>query len=54
VSGKALRVFRGDWHRHTDISMDGAGDGSLEHLSGADIALGDQAGKRGRVVSAAE
>jgi hypothetical protein len=27
--GKQLRVYRGDWHRHTDISMDGAGDGSL-------------------------
>ncbi len=29
AGGKALRIFRGDWHRHTDISMDGAGDGSL-------------------------
>jgi hypothetical protein len=27
--GKQLHVYRGDWHRHTDISMDGAGDGSL-------------------------
>jgi hypothetical protein len=26
---RAARVWRGDWHRHTDISMDGAGDGSL-------------------------
>ena len=29
AGGKTLRIFRGDWHRHTDISMDGAGDGSL-------------------------
>lgn len=28
-NGKNYRLFRGDWHRHTDISMDGAGDGSL-------------------------
>ena len=25
-----LRIFRGDFHRHTEISPDGAGDGSLE------------------------
>ena len=25
-----LRIFRGDFHRHTEISNDGAGDGSLE------------------------
>ncbi len=27
--GKNYGIYRGDWHRHTDISMDGAGDGSL-------------------------
>lgn len=27
--GKTYRILRGDMHRHTDISMDGAGDGSL-------------------------
>jgi hypothetical protein len=27
--GSTYRIFRGDLHRHTDISMDGAGDGSL-------------------------
>jgi hypothetical protein len=26
---RAAKVWRGDWHRHTDISLDGAGDGSL-------------------------
>jgi hypothetical protein len=25
-----LRIYRGDFHRHTEISADGAGDGSLE------------------------
>ena len=29
ANGKTYRVYRGDMHRHTDISMDGAGDGSL-------------------------
>ena len=29
TGGSTLRIFRGDMHRHTDISMDGAGDGSL-------------------------
>ncbi|MGH8246678.1 MAG: TolB family protein, partial [Gammaproteobacteria bacterium] len=28
--GKELRILRGDFHRHTDISNDGAGDGSVE------------------------
>ncbi|MGH9662162.1 MAG: DUF3604 domain-containing protein, partial [Bryobacteraceae bacterium] len=28
-AGKKLRVYRGDMHRHTEISADGAGDGSL-------------------------
>ncbi|MEX2263590.1 MAG: hypothetical protein WD696_16655 [Bryobacteraceae bacterium] len=27
--GKTYRIYRGDLHRHTDISADGAGDGSL-------------------------
>jgi hypothetical protein len=26
---RAAKIWRGDWHRHTDISLDGAGDGSL-------------------------
>jgi hypothetical protein len=32
IGGKKLRIYRGDLHRHTDISMDGMGDGSLEDL----------------------
>jgi hypothetical protein len=32
VGGKTLRIYRGDLHRHTDISQDGAGDGSLLDL----------------------
>ncbi|HEY2931878.1 MAG TPA: hypothetical protein VGK99_09030 [Acidobacteriota bacterium] len=32
MGGKTLRIFRGDLHRHTDISADGAGDGSLLDL----------------------
>jgi len=28
--GSQLRILRGDFHRHTEISPDGAGDGSLE------------------------
>src|ERR1051326_5815180 len=28
--GSELRILRGDFHRHTEISPDGAGDGSLE------------------------
>ena len=27
--GKTYRIYRGDLHRHTDISVDGMGDGSL-------------------------
>ena len=27
--GKQYRIYRGDMHRHTDISLDGTGDGSL-------------------------
>jgi hypothetical protein len=27
--GKSYKIYRGDMHRHTDISADGAGDGSL-------------------------
>jgi hypothetical protein len=30
VAGMAYRIVRGDFHRHTEISYDGAGDGSLE------------------------
>lgn len=29
IEGKNLRIYRGDLHRHTDISGDGSGDGSL-------------------------
>lgn len=29
AGGKTYRIYRGDMHRHTDISADGAGDGSL-------------------------
>jgi hypothetical protein len=28
--GRELRIVRGDFHRHTEISPDGAGDGSIE------------------------
>ena len=30
VNGKQYRVLRGDFHRHTELSSDGAGDGRLE------------------------
>ncbi len=30
VSGTDYRILRGDFHRHSDISNDGSGDGSLE------------------------
>lgn len=30
VNGRTLRILRGDFHRHTEISSDGAGDGSIE------------------------
>lgn len=30
VDGKEYQILRGDFHRHTDISSDGSGDGSLE------------------------
>ena len=30
VAGIELRILRGDFHRHTEISGDGAGDGSVE------------------------
>jgi hypothetical protein len=29
-AGSELRILRGDFHRHTEMSNDGAGDGSLE------------------------
>jgi hypothetical protein len=30
LNGTTLRILRGDFHRHTEISGDGAGDGSVE------------------------
>jgi len=30
VGGTSYRILRGDFHRHTEISQDGAGDGSVE------------------------
>ncbi len=30
AGGKSYRIMRGDFHRHTEISSDGSGDGSLE------------------------
>ncbi len=30
VNGKQFRILRGDFHRHTELSADGAGDGMLE------------------------
>jgi hypothetical protein len=32
TGGKTYRIYRGDLHRHTDISVDGIGDGSLMDL----------------------
>jgi len=32
ASGKTYKIYRGDLHRHTDISTDGPGDGSLMDL----------------------
>ncbi len=32
LGGKTYRIYRGDLHRHTDISVDGIGDGSLMDL----------------------
>jgi hypothetical protein len=32
AAGKTYRIYRGDLHRHTDISADGIGDGSLLDL----------------------
>ena len=29
AGGRSYRIYRGDLHRHTDISLDGSGDGSL-------------------------
>lgn len=31
-AGKTYRILRGDLHRHTELSQDGAGDGSLDDL----------------------
>src|SRR5262249_24363726 len=30
--GRTYRIYRGDLHRHTDLSGDGAGDGSIDDL----------------------
>ncbi len=32
IGGKQYRILRGDLHRHTELSNDGAGDGSLDEL----------------------
>ncbi len=32
INGKTYRIVRGDLHRHTELSGDGAGDGSLDDL----------------------
>jgi len=32
INGRQLQILRGDFHRHTEISSDGAGDGSLETM----------------------
>jgi hypothetical protein len=32
AEGKSYRLFRGEFHRHTEISFDGGGDGSLEDM----------------------
>ena len=32
MGGKSYRILRGDLHRHTELSTDGAGDGSLDDL----------------------
>ncbi|MBM4049529.1 MAG: hypothetical protein FJ279_30915, partial [Planctomycetes bacterium] len=32
VNGQELRLMRGEFHRHTELSQDGAGDGSLEDM----------------------
>ncbi len=32
LNGKTYRILRGDLHRHTELSGDGAGDGSLDDL----------------------
>lgn len=32
VAGQELRILRGEFHRHTEISGDGAGDGPLEDM----------------------
>lgn len=32
LNGKTYRIVRGDLHRHTELSQDGAGDGSLDDL----------------------
>ncbi len=46
VGGKELRILRGEFHRHTEISGDGGGDGPLEDMwrYGMDGALMDWLG----------
>jgi hypothetical protein len=43
TGGRTYRIYRGDMHRHTDISPDGVGDGSLMdlHRYGLDAAAFD-------------
>lgn len=46
VAGKNLQILRGEFHRHTEISGDGAGDGPLEDMwrYGIDAAMMDWIG----------
>jgi len=46
IAGKSLRIVRGEFHRHTEISSDGAGDGSLFDMwrYGLDMASHDWIG----------
>ncbi|MEW6357380.1 MAG: hypothetical protein AB1696_13705 [Planctomycetota bacterium] len=32
IAGKDVRIFRGEFHRHTEISSDGGGDGMLQDM----------------------
>ncbi len=46
VNGTELRILRGEFHRHTEISGDGGGDGALEDMwrYGIDVAAMDWIG----------
>ncbi len=46
VNGKELQILRGEFHRHTEISGDGGGDGALEDMwrYGIDVAAMDWIG----------